>query len=178
MKDLETERLLLHPLDPAEAERLLTAGQDGDPGRAAHWSPGYPTDGDLVAARKFLRACDEDIPGESPGGDPRPYGPYRPYEVRLRDGGRAIGGVGFHGPPDEAGSVTIGYSLIPAERGRGYATEALRGLLAHARESGVRRVEGDAGHDNAASQRVMRAAGMERIGEDEEVAYYATRWEV
>jgi hypothetical protein len=62
------------------------------------------------AASRFLR-----IPGN--------------YEIRRREGGQAIGGVGFCGPADENGRVTIGYGLIPSARGQGYASEALRGLL-------------------------------------------------
>ncbi|MFV0130147.1 hypothetical protein ACLGI4_20985 [Streptomyces sp. HMX112] len=37
-----------------------------------------------------------------------------------------MGGLGFHGPADENGSVTIGYGLTPSARGEG---QALRGLL-------------------------------------------------
>src|SRR5260370_1084853 len=38
----------------------------------------------------------------------------------------AIGGIGFHGPPDVAGRVEIGYNIIPAYEGQGYATELAR----------------------------------------------------
>lgn len=40
----------------------------------------------------------------------------------------AIGGIGFHGPPDEAGMVEIGYNIIPAYEGQGYACN---GYLGH-----------------------------------------------
>jgi [ribosomal protein S5]-alanine N-acetyltransferase len=38
----------------------------------------------------------------------------------------AIGCIGFHGPPDEAGRVEIGYNIIPAYEGQGYVTEMAR----------------------------------------------------
>jgi RimJ/RimL family protein N-acetyltransferase len=61
-------------------------------------------------------------------------------------------------------------------RGRGYASEALRGLLQFARERGVTCVKGDTGHDNPASQHVMLAAGMRQSDEDENLKYYETAW--
>ncbi|MEV6396687.1 GNAT family N-acetyltransferase [Streptomyces sp. NPDC051907] len=162
MDDLLTERLALHPLTVDEAERLAAGG----PADAGRWAPGYPSAGDVAGARRFLDVC-------AGAGDPRPFGA---YEIRRRQDGRAIGGVGFHDAPDEDGSVTIGYGLIESVRGQGYASEALRGLLRFARESGVARVLGDADQDNAASHRVMASAGMELYAEDERLRYYRTVW--
>lgn len=42
---------------------------------------------------------------------------------------RAIGSVGFHGPPDERGRLEVGCRLDPAYRGRGYAGEAVTAML-------------------------------------------------
>jgi RimJ/RimL family protein N-acetyltransferase len=162
MGDLVTARLVLHPMTATEAERVVAR----EPDDGVRWAPGYPTDGDVAAAGRFLGTCAET-------GDPQPFGN---YEIRDRESGRAIGGLGFHGPADENGTVTIGYGLAPSARGRGYASEALRGLLLFARTSGVTRVRGDADHDNIASQRVMTAAGMRPAGQDEHVRYFETVW--
>ncbi|MEV7413810.1 GNAT family N-acetyltransferase [Streptomyces sp. NPDC089919] len=162
MVDVVTARLVLHPMTPADAERLLAR----TPRAADRWAPGYPAEVDLVGARNFLSTCAE-------GGDPGPFGA---YEIRRRADGAAIGGLGFHGPADEEGSVTIGYGLIPAVRGQGYAAEALRALVGLARELGARSVRGDTSHDNIASQRVMAAAGLELIGEDDQLRYYEVSW--
>ena len=52
-----------------------------------------------------------------------------------------VGSAGYKGPPDESGTVEIGYSVLPAEQRRGYASEAAGGLVAHAfAHPGVRRV--------------------------------------
>ncbi|MET9958698.1 GNAT family N-acetyltransferase [Streptomyces sp. NPDC006326] len=162
MDQLATERLVLVPLD-AERARALAAGA---PGAADRWAPGYPDEGDRAGALRYLRVLAD-------GGDPRPFGA---YEIRRRDDGVAIGGAGFHGPADAHGVVTIGYGLVPAARGRGYATEALRALLDHAREHGARGVAGDADRENTASQRVMAAAGMRLVHEDELLRHYAVSW--
>ena len=146
----------------AEAERVAAgAPRDGD-----LWAPGYPAEGDVEGAEHFLGRC-------AGTGSPQPYGN---YEIRRREDGRAIGGVGFNRPPDEDGSITVGYGLIPSERGKGYASEALRGLLGFARERGLTCVKGDADLDNVASQHVMTAAGMRWVGEDARVKYYETDW--
>ncbi|MFJ3175606.1 GNAT family N-acetyltransferase [Streptomyces roseus] len=106
-------------------------------------------------------------------GDPAPFGA---YEIRRRRDGLTIGGAGFHGPADAAGVVTVGYGLVPAARGHGYAAEALRALLGHARAHGASGVAGDADRENTASHRVMAAAGMRLVGEDERLRYYAVTW--
>lgn len=157
-----TERLVLHPISVDEAEQMAAGEPDAD----ARWERGYPTEGDVRVARHFLERC-------ASTGDPQPFGP---YVIRRRSDHRAIGGMGFHGPPDEHGSVTIGYGLVPSAQGKGYASEALRALLPFARAQDVTSVKGDADHDNTASQHVMTAAGMRQIGEDERVKYYAVSW--
>ncbi|WP_255954645.1 GNAT family N-acetyltransferase [Streptomyces odontomachi] len=162
MGDLVTERLVLHPLTVDESERVAA----GDSGGGSGWARGYPTPGDVSAARRFLMVC-------ASTDDPQPFGN---YEIRRREDGQAIGGIGFHGPADENGSVTIGYGLVWSAQGRGYASEALRGLLSFARASGVTSVKGDADHGNLASHHVMLAAGMQPVGEDERVRYFEIAW--
>ncbi|MFD5746261.1 GNAT family N-acetyltransferase [Streptomyces sp. NPDC059255] len=158
MDDLVTERLVLHPLSVLEAERVAA----GEPAAGDLWAPGYPADGDMAGARRFLTTC-------SITGDPGPFGT---YEIRRRTDGHAIGGLDFHSVPDEDLAVTIGYGLIPSVHGQGYASEALRGLLRYARARGVSRVQGDTDQDNIASQRVMTAVGMRLVAEDEALKYY------
>lgn len=153
---------MLHPLTAAEAGRLVTRRPDADD----RWAPGYPTDGDVKSALDFLEHC-------AATGDPRPFGD---YEIRRRSDGLVIGSLGFHRPPDAERTVTIGYGIVASARGQGYATEALRALLALARHHGITRVKGDADLDNIASQRVMTAAGMRPAGEDTRVKYYEITW--
>ncbi|WP_405799217.1 GNAT family N-acetyltransferase [Streptomyces sp. NBC_01506] len=162
MSDLETERLLLHPLSPPEAVRLVVVDRTS----GTHWAPDYPDEGDVSGATRFLTTC-------ATAGDPRPFGT---YEIRLKETGQAVGGVDFHGPPDESGAVTIGYGLVPSVRGKGYASEALRGLLLFARAGGVTSVRGDTDHDNIGSQHVMAAAGMRLIADDGRLKFYEITW--
>src|SRR5687768_16857206 len=43
--------------------------------------------------------------------------------------GTAIGCGGYKGPPHTDGTVEIGYSILPGYRRRGFALEAVRGLV-------------------------------------------------
>jgi [ribosomal protein S5]-alanine N-acetyltransferase len=82
-----------------------------------------------------------------------------------------VGHAGFHGPPDADGAVEVGYTVLPHLRGRGYATEALRALVADAAAvPGVRVVRASVSPDNAASLAVVRRVGFVHVGEqvDEE----------
>ena len=86
-----------------------------------------------------------------------------------------IGDIGFKGPPDGSGAVEIGYSVLPAFRGHGYATEAARALIGWAAaQPGVRRVTAECLADNHASIRVLEKAGMQQIGRDEN----GLKWEL
>ena len=78
-----------------------------------------------------------------------------------------VGDIGFKGSPDDRQTVEIGYSILPAFQGRGYATEAARALLDWGlARPGVRRVVANCLADNAASIRVLRKAGMRQTGRD------------
>lgn len=80
-----------------------------------------------------------------------------------RDGrtDEACGAGGFKGPPDDTGTVEIGYSVLREFRARGIAGEALEALIAWAGRSGkVRRVIGHTLPDLMASRRVMEKAGF------------------
>jgi ribosomal-protein-alanine N-acetyltransferase len=78
-----------------------------------------------------------------------------------------VGDIGFIGPPDESGTVEIGYSVIPDRRRRGYATEAARGLVAWAMEQpGVRAVTATCEPGNVGSVRTLERAGFARTAEE------------
>jgi RimJ/RimL family protein N-acetyltransferase len=83
----------------------------------------------------------------------------------------AVGRAGFHGPPDAAGMVEIGYAVDPAHRRRGYARAALEAHLGRAvREPQVRTVRVTISPDNEASYRLASQYGFVAVGEqwDEE----------
>lgn len=149
-----TDRLTLEGITPAAA-RDLTLGGDG----GFDWIAGGPFTGTREAAGFMLKAYEEGV--------------HRPefgvFVLVRREDGRAIGGMGFHGVPDEEGRAEVGYDLVEAARGHGYATEALRALAdwAFARDD-VQSLFATIDRDNLPSQAVVTRAGFRKVSEDEE----------
>ena len=92
-----------------------------------------------------------------------PKNPYLPSLLITvpEQGGRIVGGCGLH---EDGGRIEVGYWVAPDCWGRGYATEALGGLLSLARVAGHRRIVARHTADNPASGRVLRKAGFRPTG--------------
>ena len=85
------------------------------------------------------------------------------FMVRGADGqpDEACGSGGFKGPPDDNGTVEIGYSILSEFRSKGIASEASQALIDWAVQTGgIKRVIGHTLPDLAASRRVMEKVGM------------------
>jgi RimJ/RimL family protein N-acetyltransferase len=101
------------------------------------------------------------------------------FVVRIQDG-VVVGEIGC----SLSGSTAVlGYSIVESCQGRGYATDALRALIASLREDPrVERITAQTLAEHAASRRVMEKAGMrlcaQRLGEVDgvlaELAVYET----
>ena len=91
--------------------------------------------------------------------------PWRARAITLRSGALMIGHAGFHGPPDDEGAIEIGYTIFPAFRGRGYATEAARRLLDMAKELGAKTFRASVSPDNAPSLAIVKKLGLVKTGE-------------
>jgi RimJ/RimL family protein N-acetyltransferase len=94
---------------------------------------------------------------------------------RAKD--KSAGLIGFKGGPDDAGQVEIGYGIEEVQRGQGFATEAVRGLVAWA--FGWPRCQSVTARTqvtNEASAAVLRKAGFKPYGaEDEQVLWRLTK---
>lgn len=83
-----------------------------------------------------------------------------PFHIVDVASGQVVGGCTFKGLPRE-GAVEIGYGIAPSCQGRGYASEAVRRLLAMAAASGtVSELYALIAPDNAASAAVVAKAGF------------------
>jgi RimJ/RimL family protein N-acetyltransferase len=82
------------------------------------------------------------------------------------DLGRVVGHGGFHGPPDEDGTVEIAYSVDPQFRRRGYAKAMVTALLERAAaDPQVRAVRASIRPDNTASLATIAKFGFRKVGE-------------
>lgn len=91
--------------------------------------------------------------------------------ILRSDTREAVGYLNFHGGPDETGMVEVGYTLLPAARGHGYALEAVRAAFDWAtRVHGIRRFRASVAPDNERSLNLIGKLGFVKTGEqwDEE----------
>ncbi len=146
---IESLRLFFDPLTVEAGDTLSSGDRDAQP-----WAPDYPTDGDLRQAH-ILRTLPERAVGPS-----NPWGPYTLVEKRT---GLCIGGIGFKGRPDAAGSVEIGYGICTSRQGQGFMSEAVGRLCELAKDEGARSVSAETDAANIASQRVLEKSGFERL---------------
>jgi [ribosomal protein S5]-alanine N-acetyltransferase len=85
------------------------------------------------------------------------------WYIVLRKRRQLIGNCGFKGEPVK-GAVEIGYSIAPEYHRRGYATEAVRGLLQFAfTDPQVRRVLGETLPELTPSIGVLKKCGFRRV---------------
>jgi RimJ/RimL family protein N-acetyltransferase len=143
---IRTPRLLLADTPAEVARELAYAGPGG-----WRWLDSGPGEGTREMAGTVARAAEV-------GWHQPPWGLY--VIVRCADG-RAIGSIGFHGPPGVDGVVEIGYDLVPDARGCGFATEAaVAATEAAFSDPGVSAVLALTTADNMPSQRVLLRAGF------------------
>lgn len=98
------------------------------------------------------------------------------WAVCLAASGELLGNLYFHPEqPAEWGTYELGYVFHPDHWGRGYASEAVTGLLAVAfDEWGVRRVTAHCNPANTASWRLLERVGLRREGHLRSAASFAT----
>jgi RimJ/RimL family protein N-acetyltransferase len=156
---IPAERLTLQGLTPAAAADLRMGGTGG-----FEWLGGEPFEGTREAAGMLVKAYEAGV--------------HRPewgvFALVRNEDGLAIGGMGFHGAPDEEGCAEVGYDLVEEARGHGYATEALRALTAWAlARDDVGTLVATVERTNTPSQAVVTRAGFTRVSEDGEMYAYA-----
>lgn len=88
------------------------------------------------------------------------------FLLRLKNTEKELGRAGFKGPASSEGVVEIAYAVHPDQQGKGYATEAARGLLQFAFEhESVRIVRAHTLPETNASTRILSKLGFKRAGE-------------
>jgi RimJ/RimL family protein N-acetyltransferase len=76
--------------------------------------------------------------------------------------GVVVGDIGFHGPAAADGAVEIGYTVVPAWRGRGVASRACGLIVERAWQDGAEIVIAETENGNVASQIVLLRNGFQR----------------
>jgi [ribosomal protein S5]-alanine N-acetyltransferase len=87
------------------------------------------------------------------------------WAITLRETGRWIGTCGNIGWDRENRHIEIGYNILPADWGHGYATEATHAMLRWSFENmDLHRIQADCTEGNIASERVMLKCGFKLEG--------------
>jgi RimJ/RimL family protein N-acetyltransferase len=91
---------------------------------------------------------------------------YTYWVIALKDESVVVGNVGYKHPPNAQGLVEVGYGIAPPYQKRGIMTEALQAFIQWtAGRSGVAVIRAETLKDNDASIRVLRKCGFEIHGE-------------
>ncbi len=148
---LQTERLRLRHMSDADAAFMLELVNDP----AYHRFIGDRGVHTVEAARNYMRTGAMAMVARLGFGF---------YIVELLENSCPIGVCGL-AKRDFLDDVDIGYAFLPQYGGQGYAIEAARGVLGHARELDLRRIVATVLPDNSASIRVLEKLGLrfERI---------------
>ena len=151
--DIRTERLLLRPLRPADADALFARFADWE---VIRWLSTPPWPYTLEDAQSFIGAQMALAP------DSRSY-------LAITLDGALIGGVDARssGPAGaRAKAPVLGYWLVQPYWGRGLMSEAAQAFTRHVFTSAEHdTIYSGAFADNAASLRVQEKLGFERTGE-------------
>lgn len=146
---IQTTRLLLRKPLPGDVSAVLRGyAHDPDVTRYLTWKPDQSLEEISAFVDRALNAWER--------------GSIYTWALTLRDSGRLIGMIDAR---IDAYMVNIGYVIAQEYWNRGYATEALKAVLAWTdTQEDVERVWAVCAVANPASARVMEKAGMEREG--------------
>lgn len=137
---IETARLTLRRLSVDDVEAWTRFMTDGDARAGLHTPDPVSADDAAAALERFVEVAEM-------------------YTLVVTESGETAGFVGFiPRTMDWGDELELGWMLLPAHRGRGYAAEAAQAL--HATKE--RRIISLIRTDNPASERVARRIGAER----------------
>ena len=160
---LRTPRLTLRPLSHADAAAMCTYRSLPDVARYQSWESFGPAD-----AAKL-------VDGQA-GLQPGIPGTWFQFAVVVSADGVMAGDCGVH-CLDDPRQVELGITLAPAFQGRGYATEALGGVLDFVfRELNAHRVTAVTDADNAAAAALFRRLGFRQEARLVEHVWFKGGW--
>ena len=152
-KEIITARLRLAALRPQDRDDLIAMLTDGDM-TATYMVPDLQTEAQKDGLFERFRQLTLS--------DGR-------FAYGIFSGGRLCGMI--HEVDKDGGAVELGYFISSAEKGKGYATEALGAAITALFDGGFDTVRAGAFKENAASMRVMEKCGMTRTEKTEIISY-------
>lgn len=158
--EIETERLLLAPVEERDASEFYRLAHDVERNRywGYDWREDYPSG--EPPKEYFLECAREWF--------------HRKWEVSFGIYAKEslVGEVVMHRFGYRS-DVELGVRLLPEAEGKGYASEAMRALANYAfLKLGLERAEAKCFRENAKSEKMLRAAGFLPCGKDDVFLYF------
>jgi ribosomal-protein-serine acetyltransferase len=165
-RPLETARLVLAPIDPADARELWTA-VEASRAHLERWLPWVPFNTDAEASLRYAEASAVDWD----------QGRAVRFTIRERAGRRLVGVVGLEALAHLHQSAELGYWLRVDLTGRGFMTEAASAVIAWAfQRANAHRIRVAAATDNHASLGVIGRLGFRFEGIARQAERCQGRW--
>jgi RimJ/RimL family protein N-acetyltransferase len=160
---IATERLLLRRFSDADAETLAAYRSDQDVARYQSWDAPFPLD----RARAAVQGYQE--------GDPQEPGWFQWAIERTADRAH-LGDLGVHLHHNRR-QADLGFTLAAGFQGRGYATEAVRGMLDHLfLVRGLHKVSAECDARNVRSAALLTRAGFRQEGHRRAHSWFKGEW--
>ena len=145
--ELPTDRLVIRRFHPEDALAFAAYRSDPDVARYQSWD-------------SYTQQQADEMVREMAGLHPGVPGEWFQFAVADPTNNELLGDVGLRVDADDTSRAEIGFTLAPAHQGRGYATEAVKGVIAYVFEQlGAETVFAVADARNDAS-----IASLQRIG--------------
>lgn len=159
------QRVTLRRFRPADLATFVAYRSSGQVARFQSWDAPYPREhGERFIAQMTAR-------------HPDTAGQWFQFAVALRPAGQLIGDCAAMPHGDDPRQCEIGFTLAPEYQGHGYATEAVRLLLAYLFATrGKHRLAAYCDPRNAASVAVLERLAMRREGHLRESTWAKGEW--
>ena len=146
---IETDRLILRRPRIGDAQAIYERyANDADVTKYMSW----PRHDSIEVTEQVVKLWVKQWQGSSGGA----------FLITDRSSNEVLGSTGFHLMNPHVAST--GYVLAKSEWGKGYATEALEGIVNLAKNYGLQRLFADCHYEHSKSARVMEKCGFEYEG--------------
>jgi RimJ/RimL family protein N-acetyltransferase len=146
---LRTARLEVRLMAPGDAQALARYRSLPEVARHQSWETPF-----TVEQARAMLADQQGLAGPMAG---------RWVQLAVEQGGEVVGDVAVH-LSDDGATAEIGFTMHPAQQGRGFATEAAGAVVDGLLVDGVHRVEASVAPMNHASRRVLEHLGFRLEG--------------
>ena len=160
----ETPRLTVRAMDLSDLDAFVAYRSDPDVARYQSWEDYTPEQGRQLIASLL-------------GGRPGVPGEWFQLAVEDTASGALVGDLATHVDADEHRQLEVGFTLAPEHQGKGYGTEALRGLLTYVFDTlEMHRVIAVTDAENAAAAALLTRVGFRKEAHFVDNVFFKGAW--